>query len=80
MLASRLIENGHPKVLHGLDSVVKRYLKDENGKPRELSKEQQRSDWSGDLSQEQLDYAAKDVAVLMELDAVLIYVPGMKVE
>ena len=71
MLASRLIENGRPKVLHGLDSVVKRYLKDENGKPRELSKEQQRSDWSGDLSQEQLDYAAKDVAVLMELDLVL---------
>tara|TARA_B100001093_G_scaffold204278_1_gene196377 strand:- start:86 stop:1924 length:1839 start_codon:yes stop_codon:yes gene_type:complete len=68
MLASRLLTNGRSNTRHGLDSVVKRYLKDENGNPKKLSKEQQRSDWSGDLSQEQIDYAAKDVAVLMELD------------
>ena len=68
MLASRLLLNGRPNTKHGLDSVVKRYLKDENGKPKELSKEQQRSDWSGDLTKEQLDYAANDVAALMELD------------
>ena len=68
MLASRLLTNGLPKAKHGLDSVVKRYLRDENGKPKELSKEQQRSDWSGDLSKEQLEYAANDVAALMELN------------
>ena len=65
MLASRLLTNGLPNTKHGLDSVVKRYLK------KELSKEQQRSDWSGDLSQEQLEYAANDVAALMELDPIL---------
>ena len=65
MLASRLLTNGLPNTKHGLDSVVKRYLK------KELSKEQQRSNWGGDLSKEQLDYAANDVAALMELDAIL---------
>ena len=34
----------------------------------DVDKEQQRSDWSGDLSQEQLDYAAKDVELLCEMD------------
>ena len=66
MLASRLITNGIPVKRHSLDAVVKRYLN------RELSKEQQRSDWSGDLTQEQLDYAANDVAALMELDVALL--------
>jgi len=65
MLASRLLTNGLPNTKHGLDSVVKRYLK------KELSKEQQRSDWSGELSEEQLEYAANDVAALMELDPIL---------
>jgi DNA polymerase-1 len=65
MLASRLLTNGLFNTKHGLDSVVKRYLK------KELSKEQQRSDWSGDLSEEQLEYAANDVAALMELDPIL---------
>jgi DNA polymerase I-like protein with 3'-5' exonuclease and polymerase domains len=65
MLASRLLTNGIPNTKHGLDSVVKRYLK------KEISKEQQRSDWSGELSQEQLEYAANDVVALMELDLVL---------
>jgi DNA polymerase-1 len=65
MLASRLLTNGLSNTKHGLDSVVKRYLK------KELSKEQQRSDWGGDLSEEQLEYAANDVAALMELDPIL---------
>ena len=65
MLASRLLTNGLPNTKHGLDSVVKRYLK------KELSKEQQRSNWGGDLSEEQLEYAANDVAALMELDPIL---------
>lgn len=63
MLASRLLTNGQPNVLHGLGAVVKRYLK------KELPKELQRSDWSVPaLSQEQLEYAARDVQVLIELD------------
>lgn len=61
MLASRLIHNGTPNLKHGLDALVKRYLK------REISKEQQRSDWSGELSQEQIDYAANDVFALIDL-------------
>ena len=66
MLASRLITNGIPVKRHSLDAVVKRYLK------KELSKEQQRSDWSGDLTEDQLAYAANDVFALMELDLALL--------
>ena len=61
MLASRILTNGMPNLKHGLQHVVKRYLK------VEISKEEQRSDWSGDLSVGQIEYAAKDVVVLTEL-------------
>ena len=64
MLASKLLNNGLP-VRHSLADVCRRYLK------RELDKEQQRSDWSGDLTPEQLAYAAKDVEVLLELSTPL---------
>lgn len=64
MLASRLLYNGVPGLKHGLAHVVKRVLK------KGLSKEQQTSDWSAPtLTQEQLEYAAKDVEVLLELEA-----------
>ena len=62
MLASRLLTNGMPQVKNGLAHVAKRILE------VDVDKEQQRSDWSGDLSQEQLDYAAKDVELLCEMD------------
>lgn len=62
MLASRLLTNGQPNVKHGLQNVVKRYLKED------ISKEEQKSDWSGDLTQGQLEYAAKDVQLLIQLD------------
>ena len=62
MLASRILTNGLPNLKHGLQHVVKRYLK------LEISKEEQRSDWSGDLTQSQLDYAAYDVELLTQLD------------
>ena len=69
MLASKLLNNGIPNVKHGLAHLAKRYL------DREISKEQQASDWSAPvLSDEQLEYAAKDVEILLELDNVL---PGM---
>ena len=62
MLASRILTNGMPNLKHGLAHVVKRYLK------LDVSKEQQRSDWSGDLTDEQLDYAAYDAELLIQLD------------
>ena len=62
MLASRILTNGQPNVKHGLQSVVKRYLQED------ISKEEQKSDWSGDLTLKQLAYAAKDVQLLIELD------------
>ena len=66
MLASRLLNNGIPNVRNGLAPVVERYL------GRELSKEQQKSDWSApNLSTEQLTYAAEDVRTLVDLVPVL---------
>jgi DNA polymerase I len=62
MLASRILTNGLPNIKHGLQHVVKRYLK------LDISKEEQRSDWSGDLTPRQLDYAAYDVELLTQLD------------
>ena len=62
MLASRLLTNGMSQVKNRLADVAKRIL------GVEVDKEQQLSDWSGDLSQEQLDYAAKDVELLCEMD------------
>ena len=62
MLASKLLSNGIPNLKHGLAFLAKRYLK------QDLSKEQQTSDWSAaELSSEQLEYAAKDVEVLLKL-------------
>ncbi len=61
MLASRILTNGLPNLKHGLQHVVHRYL------GQAISKEEQKSDWSGDLRVEQIEYAAKDVVVLTEL-------------
>ena len=66
MLASKLLNNGVPNLKHGLAHLAKRYL------DRDISKEQQASDWGAPvLSKEQLEYAAKDVEVLLQLDATL---------
>ncbi|MGA0207823.1 MAG: DNA polymerase [Ilumatobacteraceae bacterium] len=62
MLASRILTNGLPNIRNGLQHVVQRYLK------KEISKEEQASDWSAPvLRPEQLAYAAYDVQLLLEL-------------
>jgi DNA polymerase-1 len=50
---------------HSLDSVVKREL------GLELDKTQQSSDWGGTLTPEMIEYAARDVEVLLPLHKVL---------
>ena len=66
MIASRLLTNGIPQTKHGLDALAKRQLN------LDISKEQQKSNWGADdLSKEQLEYAAKDIEILLELDGIL---------
>lgn len=66
MLASRLLENGIPNVRHGLAAAAKRYL------DVEVSKEEQRSDWSApQLSEAQMTYAANDVRILLRMVSVI---------
>lgn len=66
MLASRLLENGVPNARHGLAAAAKRYL------DVDVSKEEQRSDWSAPaLSESQMAYAANDVRILLELIGVI---------
>ncbi len=60
-LASQLLSAGSESDRHGLEPVVARYL----GRP--LDKQAQRSDWSGELSDYQLGYAAADAAILLPL-------------
>lgn len=66
MLASQLISAGEQEDRHGLAAVVARYL------DREMDKSMQVSDWSGRLSEAQIEYAARDAAVLLPLRAVLV--------
>jgi DNA polymerase I-like protein with 3'-5' exonuclease and polymerase domains len=61
MLGSPFVSRRLPNLRHGLQFVVKRYLS------VEMSKEEQKSDWSGDLRKEQLEYAANDVKLLLDL-------------
>jgi ribonuclease D len=65
LLASQLISAGADE-RHSLAAVAERYLDEQ------LSKEEQLSDWSGELSASQLEYAARDAAVMLPLREVLI--------
>lgn len=60
MIAAKLINNGNGSK-NDLGSIVKRILS------VELSKELQKADWSGELTEEQLRYAARDAIVLPRL-------------
>ena len=61
LLASQLISAGDSEDRHGLEPVAARYL------GTTLDKAAQRSDWSGELSSAQLEYAARDAAILVPL-------------
>jgi len=60
-LASRIISSGNPHHRHSLGAVLERFL------DQTIDKTLQQSDWSGKLSDEQIDYAARDVEFLVPL-------------
>lgn len=65
MIASQLVTAGLQVGGHGLNDLVRQYL------GKNLDKSSQMSDWSRELSDEQLEYAARDAAVLPRLRAAL---------
>ena len=66
MLMSQLVHGTRrAKGFHLLKETVKRHLN------RDLDKAEQTSDWTGTLTDEQLQYAARDAAVLLPLHKVL---------
>src|ERR671916_719508 len=61
MLAAQLLDGGDYSASYALEAVAERYL-DET-----VDKSEQRADWSGELSRTQLEYAARDAAILLPL-------------
>ena len=61
MLAAQVLSGGNYAASYSLDAVAERYLDEE------LDKSEQRSDWSGELSASQLEYAARDARILVPL-------------
>lgn len=66
MLASQIVSAGESEDRHSLAAVAARYL-DET-----VDKSEQVSDWSGELSAAQLEYAARDAALMLPLRERLI--------
>jgi len=66
LLASQLIGAGDIEERHGLDTVANRYLNESVDKTERLS------NWNFELSEAQLQYAARDAAVLVPLREKLI--------
>lgn len=66
LLASQLISAGEQEDRHSLASVAERYLN------QAVDKTQQVSDWSGELSAAQLEYAARDAALMLPLRLKLV--------
>jgi DNA polymerase I-like protein with 3'-5' exonuclease and polymerase domains len=58
LLASQIISAGDTEDRHSLEAVAARYLNET------VDKAEQLSDWSGELSENQLEYAARDASVL----------------
>src|SRR5215216_87451 len=61
MLAAQLLDGGEYGPSYALEAVAERYL-DET-----VDKAARREDWSGELSRRQLEYAARDAAILVPL-------------
>src|SRR5215212_4591111 len=61
MLAAQVLDGGNYAASYSLEAVAERYLEES------LDKSEQRSDWSGELSEAQLEYAAQDAVVLLPL-------------
>jgi len=61
LLASQLIGAGDIEERHGLDTVASRYLNESVDKSERLS------NWNLELSEAQLEYAARDAAILIPL-------------
>ncbi len=66
LLASQIVSAGDIEERHGLDAVAERYLNESVDKTERLS------NWNFDLSDAQLEYAARDAAVLLPLREKLI--------
>jgi DNA polymerase-1 len=61
MLAAQLLDGGDYGASYALEAVAERYLDEA------VDKSEQRADWSGELSRAQLEYAARDAAILLPL-------------
>src|SRR5229473_1632300 len=66
LLASQIVSAGDIEERHGLNAIAARYLNEEVDKTERLS------NWEFDLSEAQLQYAARDAAVLIPLREKLI--------
>src|SRR5215217_6995355 len=66
LLASQLVGAGDIEERHGLDTVASRYLNEAVDKSERLS------NWNFELTEAQLEYAARDAAVLLPLREKLI--------
>lgn len=66
LLASQLISAGDIEERHGLETVASRYLNESVDKSERLS------NWNFELSEAQLEYAARDAAILLPLRDKLI--------
>ena len=61
MLAAQLLDGGEYGASYALEAVAERYLDEA------VDKSEQRADWSGELGRAQLEYAARDAAILLPL-------------
>ena len=66
LLASQLVSAGDIEERHGLETVASRYLNEQ------IDKSERLSNWNFELSEAQLEYAARDAAILLPLREKLI--------
>ena len=66
LLASQFVGAGDIEERHGLDTVASRYLN------QNVDKSERLSNWNFELTEAQLEYAARDAAVLLPLREILI--------